>query len=397
MLERVAAGTSDRSLIFSGLRGVGKTVLLLEYDLLAREQGWASTDVREVSPQADFRQTFAELAFGLLRSMSRKERMRARARRALGVVKAFSLGAPGLTARIDVEAATGTADSGDPEGDLAALLVEVGEVARAGRDGRAVPRRRDAQPPARGAGGGRDGLPPPQPARAARRPRRRGTASAPPAALPGQAVRRAGCTYRELGRLERRRRARRTGGAGGAARRAFEQDAVRLAIEGSGGYRTSSRSTAASCGGRRGLRTIAGAERAGAQPIVEESLDRDFFRNRFESARTARADATSRRWPTSATARSAPRGERPRRLAALGRTRAWHRDNAAEEGADLQPARGLVDGASGRGSIRRACQPVELGAASRRARAARQLAEAQRAEGDPLEPGTGGRPPRTSA
>ena len=114
---------------------IGKTVLLLEYDLRARERGWASTDVREVSPQADFRKTIAELAFGLLQSISREERMRARARRALGVVKAFSLGAPGLTARIDVEAATGTADSGDPEGDLAALLVEVGEIARAGGTG----------------------------------------------------------------------------------------------------------------------------------------------------------------------------------------------------------------------------------------------------------------------
>ena len=86
--------------------------------------------------QADFRTTFGETAFRLLLSMSRRERMKDRARKALGVLKAFSAEAPGgFRARIDVEIAAGTADSGDPEGDLTALLVEIGEVARVGGTG----------------------------------------------------------------------------------------------------------------------------------------------------------------------------------------------------------------------------------------------------------------------
>lgn len=84
----------------------------------------------------DFRQTFAELAYQMLLSMSRRTRMRSRATAALGVLKAFTLGLPGgITARIDVEASTGTADTGDPERDLATLLVEVGQVAQAGGTG----------------------------------------------------------------------------------------------------------------------------------------------------------------------------------------------------------------------------------------------------------------------
>ena len=55
---------------------------------------------------------------------------------ALGVLKAFSVGVPGgFSAKLEVEAASGTADSGDPERDLAVLLVEVGQVAQSGGTG----------------------------------------------------------------------------------------------------------------------------------------------------------------------------------------------------------------------------------------------------------------------
>ncbi|MGH2927760.1 MAG: ATP-binding protein, partial [Solirubrobacteraceae bacterium] len=90
--------------------------------------------MHEVGSQADFRTTSTETGFELLLSMSWRERMREPARRALGVLKAFALETPGgFKARIDVEIASGTADSGDPESDLTTLLLEIGEVARAGR------------------------------------------------------------------------------------------------------------------------------------------------------------------------------------------------------------------------------------------------------------------------
>jgi hypothetical protein len=69
LLERLASGQHERSLVYSGLRGVGKTVLLLEFETLAREAGWACNDVEEVG-SGDFRQTFAELAYQMLLSMS---------------------------------------------------------------------------------------------------------------------------------------------------------------------------------------------------------------------------------------------------------------------------------------------------------------------------------------
>jgi AAA ATPase domain len=130
LIERLGGGGYERSLIYSGLRGVGKTVLLMELDVLASEAGWATTDVQEVGSQPDFRVTFARMAARLLREMSRKHRVKERVERALGVVKAFSLAVPsGIQLKLDVEAASGLADSGDPEQDLTDLVREIGEVA----------------------------------------------------------------------------------------------------------------------------------------------------------------------------------------------------------------------------------------------------------------------------
>src|SRR3981081_1955219 len=138
LLERMTRGNHEPSLIFTGLRGVGQTGLLLECEALAREAGWATHDVYEVGSQADFRITFAKLATALLRSMSLKQRMKKRALSALGVVKAFAeFAPPGFKFRLEVAPAVGKADSGDPEDDLADLLDEIGQVARAGGTGAA--------------------------------------------------------------------------------------------------------------------------------------------------------------------------------------------------------------------------------------------------------------------
>jgi hypothetical protein len=71
------------------------------------------------------------MAARLLREMSRRHRVKDRVERALGVVKAFSVVAPsGVQFKLDVDAASGVADSGDPEQDLTDLIQEIGEVAK---------------------------------------------------------------------------------------------------------------------------------------------------------------------------------------------------------------------------------------------------------------------------
>lgn len=53
------------------------------------------------------------------------------------MVKAFSVALPGraVELRLEVDAATGVADSGDPESDLVDLLAEIGQVAQANHVG----------------------------------------------------------------------------------------------------------------------------------------------------------------------------------------------------------------------------------------------------------------------
>lgn len=136
LIDVLSSGGAERSLVYYGLRGVGKTVLLMELDILASEAGWATTDVQEVGSEPDFRSTFAQMASRLLREMSRKHRIRDRVERALGVVKAFSLVTPGgVQLKLDVDAVAGVADSGDPEQDLVELLREIGHTAASAQSG----------------------------------------------------------------------------------------------------------------------------------------------------------------------------------------------------------------------------------------------------------------------
>jgi hypothetical protein len=136
LLARLEAGAHGRSLIYSGLRGVGKTVLLLEFEKLAVERGWDCTGVVEIGATTDFRSSISRMTHKLLRGLSRKQAIKERVTQALGVLKAFNVTAHGgFQLNIDVSAISGSADSGDIEEDLTELLVEVGEAARAGGKG----------------------------------------------------------------------------------------------------------------------------------------------------------------------------------------------------------------------------------------------------------------------
>ena len=136
LLARLEEGRPGRSLILSGLRGVGKTVLLLEFERLAVERGWDCTGVVEIGATTDFRTSIARMTHRLLRGLSRRQLIRERVTRVLGVLKAFNVITPGgFQLNIDVSAVTGSADSGDIEEDLTELLVQLGEAARAGGTG----------------------------------------------------------------------------------------------------------------------------------------------------------------------------------------------------------------------------------------------------------------------
>lgn len=133
LLRRLSAGRTEKSLIVVGLRGVGKTVLLGEFRQRALDAGWKVMEI-EVSKWDDdqFRRSIARELRQALHEIS-ATRISRLAKRAAGALKSFtfSIDPDGrLTVGLEPDPSPGLADSGDLTGDLADLLVSVGEAAQ---------------------------------------------------------------------------------------------------------------------------------------------------------------------------------------------------------------------------------------------------------------------------
>lgn len=131
LLKRLGAGYTEQSLVVTGLRGVGKTVLLGEYQKIAAEVGWVAADA-EVSKTTPFGPQMANLARRALFQVSPKARWGERARGAAAVLKSFSLTVKpdgSLVAGLDVDADLGRGDSGNLNDDLADVFEAIGNAA----------------------------------------------------------------------------------------------------------------------------------------------------------------------------------------------------------------------------------------------------------------------------
>jgi hypothetical protein len=112
-LQRLRLGRDGRSAMLTGLRGVGKTVLLNEFEQLAQGRGYFHEHV-EINEDGDLPVRLVSAFRRVLLAMDARRRIGERVRRALGVLKALSLRLPnGPELSIDVVAVSGPADSGD--------------------------------------------------------------------------------------------------------------------------------------------------------------------------------------------------------------------------------------------------------------------------------------------
>jgi DNA-binding transcriptional ArsR family regulator len=129
LVAQLSAGGTRRHVILTGLRGVGKTVLLNEFEVRCEAAGWAG-DVRELAEESRIGHVVAKTARKALMQMSATRRAGDAMRRALRALKGFSLTLDEVGLTFDVDALTGVADSGDLAEDMRDLLVEVGLAAR---------------------------------------------------------------------------------------------------------------------------------------------------------------------------------------------------------------------------------------------------------------------------
>jgi hypothetical protein len=142
VLERIARGRPERSLVLTGLRGVGKTVLLNALRSQAITRLWGTGKI-EARPDQSIRRPVSAALHMALRELAGRHRDPDRVDSVLGVLKAFALrepDQPGAARRstkpgprwqpgIDVPAAMGRADTGDLEIDLVELFVDTASVA----------------------------------------------------------------------------------------------------------------------------------------------------------------------------------------------------------------------------------------------------------------------------
>ena len=129
-LRRTLSGGAGKSCMLVGLRGVGKTVLLNRFAEIADAEG-VKVGFVEASESGDFRVRLAVLLRRILLEW-KNSRIRRAVTTALGVLKSFTLRLPeGAAISIGVDPLVGRADSGLLTEDLTDLLVAAGEAATA--------------------------------------------------------------------------------------------------------------------------------------------------------------------------------------------------------------------------------------------------------------------------
>jgi hypothetical protein len=134
-LDRIRAGRAARSVIFYGLRGVGKTVLLNQIRVDAEARGIVAVSMEAPEERSLPALLAPSLRAALLR-LDRGEALKAGTRRALsalaGFISRLKIKYQDIELAMDVPPEAGLADSGDLDNDLGDLIVTVGEAA-AGR------------------------------------------------------------------------------------------------------------------------------------------------------------------------------------------------------------------------------------------------------------------------
>lgn len=132
LLGRIKQRRPEKSMILTGLRGVGKTVLLNRIEYLAQDAGYRTTLVEAHESKSLSALIVPDLR-RLLYELDRLAGTSAKVKRGLAVLRSFISGLKvsvgDASFGLDIEPEVGAADSGDIEIDLPNLFVAIGEAA----------------------------------------------------------------------------------------------------------------------------------------------------------------------------------------------------------------------------------------------------------------------------
>ncbi|MES2200176.1 MAG: ATP-binding protein [Chlamydiota bacterium] len=132
LLGRIKRKRPEKSMLLTGLRGVGKTVLLNEIERKAREEGYRTIFI-EAHEGKSLGALIAPHLWKLLFELDRVAGLGNKVKRGLSVLRSFisalKITVNDVTIGLDIEPERGSADSGDLEIDLPNLFVALGEAA----------------------------------------------------------------------------------------------------------------------------------------------------------------------------------------------------------------------------------------------------------------------------
>lgn len=132
LFGRIKLGRAEKSLLLTGLRGVGKTVLLNDIERLASQDGYTTILIESHESKS-----LAALLVPPLRrflfNLDKPSSLGGKVKRALAVLKSFVSAVKvkygEIEVGLDIDAEQGSADSGDIEIDLPNLFLAVAEAA----------------------------------------------------------------------------------------------------------------------------------------------------------------------------------------------------------------------------------------------------------------------------
>lgn len=132
LMKRIKLKRPEKSMLLTGLRGVGKTVLLNQMEVMAKEEGYRTVfiEAHEGKALGTLLVPYLwKLLFGLDRAAGFGNKVRRGLSALRGFISAFKITFSEVSIGMDIEPEGGVADSGDLELDLPELFVSIAEAA----------------------------------------------------------------------------------------------------------------------------------------------------------------------------------------------------------------------------------------------------------------------------
>lgn len=130
ILQAINYGYSARSVVYYGLRGVGKTVLLNYVENLADEMDLPSEYMEIAERDRSFQYQMALHIYKLINRLSLLKNIESHIKKALSILKAFTIKYGCDDISIEVNPANGISDTGNLANDMTELFLALGVIAQ---------------------------------------------------------------------------------------------------------------------------------------------------------------------------------------------------------------------------------------------------------------------------